>query len=192
MSCTLALIESSPKKRKCPPALRLPTTAAVHVQFPCLRAPLSELTPSLFISSYSAATHNEALKARGITDVLNLVGAHKCPNLFPAEFNYCSLAMPDSGKVSIIHYLSSALEFIENAINSGGKVLVHCAMGKSRAPTIACGYLMWKLRLSAEEALQWVMGKHHATDPNLGFLAQLRALEEDCEVQMAGALVSLY
>lgn len=183
MSCTLAPIEATPKNRKCPPALRLPTTAAVHVQFPCLRAPLSELTSWLFVSSYSAATNKKTLKTLGITDVLNLAGAYKCPNLFPEEFNYYSLAMPDSGKVSILHYLSCALNFIENATARGGKVLIHCAMGQSRAPTIACGYLMWKLRLGAEEALQWVMDKHRATDPNLGFIAQLRALEEDWEIR---------
>ena len=128
----------------------------------------------LFIAGYSSATDWALLKAHGVTHILNLVGTEKCPNLYEEEFNYFSIRMADSGRTDLTAALPLALEFIRSALQAAGTVLVHCAMGKSRAPTVASAFLMWRYGLSFDQALALVRKAQPAADPNLSFCFQLK------------------
>ena len=48
--------------------------------------------------------------------------------------------------------LYSCVEFVNEAIESGGTVFVHCHQGVSRSTTMVIAYLMWKERLTFNEA----------------------------------------
>ena len=50
-----------------------------------------------------------------------------------------------------------------------GSVLVHCANGISRSPTIVTAYIIHKLKLSADNALKYV-NERRKINPNKGFL----------------------
>jgi protein-tyrosine phosphatase len=136
--------------------------------------PPSKLTEKLYISGYEATRNKESLQQVGITHILNLAGETKCPALHPQAFTYSTLCLPDSPAVDILFFIYLALEFIETAEAQGGTVLVHCVKGQSRAPAIACAYLMWKLALSYAEAIERVRTAHPCADPNLGFAMQLQ------------------
>ena len=62
------------------------------------------------------------------------------------------------------------IEFIEEAINGGGRVVVHCAAGISRSGTIVIAYMMWKNKWRRDQALEFVISKRPLTQPNKGFL----------------------
>ena len=166
------------RKRKVPTPLELPTTpiAAEGPSSPA-RLPIKEVTGGVFISGYSSAANKTALKKHRITHILNLVGDDKCPNLYPSSITYYTLRMRDSAHVQIIHFVQTAVEFIAEALRQGGRVLIHCAMGRSRAPTIASAYLMWAEKLSFETAFAQVQQVQPQVQPNLGFFAQLQRLE---------------
>ena len=58
------------------------------------------------------------------------------------------------------------------------KVLVHCAMGKSRSATIVMMYLMKKFLLSFKTAKSIVEARRETVEVNSGFLCQLQAFEK--------------
>lgn len=59
------------------------------------------------------------------------------------------------------------------------KVFVHCAMGMSRSATSVIMYIMKQFHMSMEDALEFVKTQREETDPNDGFLEQLKRFEEN-------------
>ena len=69
------------------------------------------------------------------------------------------------------------VDFIEAARSAGGVVFVHCGAGISRAPTSACAYVIWKLRVPAADAIKLARAARPCTRPNVGFVGALKAWE---------------
>lgn len=59
------------------------------------------------------------------------------------------------------------------------RILVHCAMGKSRSATATIMYLMRKFSLSLDQAFEFCKTQRQKTEPNEGFLEQLKAFERN-------------
>jgi len=70
------------------------------------------------------------------------------------------------------------LEAIQETIESGHGVLVHCAQGRSRSSTVVLAYLMWKNGMHYDEALEFVQSRRSMSQPNQGFESRLRSLYE--------------
>lgn len=83
----------------------------------------------------------------------------------------------DTYSFNIKSFFEEANSFIEVAMLTGGKVLIHCKEGISRSPTVAIAYLMMRKNMSALEAVKHVRGRR-TVQPNDGFLAQLIDLDE--------------
>ena len=143
----------------------------------------SILDDFLFVGGVTVASNLDTLLQNNITHIINCVG-QKCENLWPNHFKYLKYEIPDNGTDDIIPYLREAFEFIENAKNANGKVLIHCIKGISRSPAIAIGYLMWKRRLSVENALVIVRGHRQIADPNPSFVFQLKDWQERLRWQL--------
>lgn len=58
------------------------------------------------------------------------------------------------------------------------RVLVHCAMGRSRSATMVIMYLMKKFEISLDRSLQIVKSRREVVDPNEGFLKRLKEFEK--------------
>lgn len=153
------------------PCLSLPNPEPLGLaQAPTPQVPV-RVSRNLFIGSYSATLDKRQLKSLGISAILNLAGERY---LKPHDgFEYLSLKMPDSPRIDITYILSLALDFIERNISEGRSVMVHCVKGLSRAPTIACAYVMWKQSLNFTEAIGVIKSSYPEADPNLGFVSQL-------------------
>ena len=67
-----------------------------------------------------------------------------------------------------------ARDFIYNAINQGGQVLVHCNGGISLSPAFVVMFVMQHYRLSCEDALHMVQNRRYCISPNGGFLLQIK------------------
>jgi protein-tyrosine phosphatase len=57
-------------------------------------------------------------------------------------------------------------------------VLVHCAAGVSRSPTLVIAYIMWSQKKTRKEAYEYVSSKRPIIDPNENFMNQLEMFEE--------------
>lgn len=61
-----------------------------------------------------------------VTDLLEEQGA----------FTHLEFWLPDHPAADILQHLPAAVAFVREALTSGGRVLVHCAMGISRSATV--------------------------------------------------------
>jgi protein-tyrosine phosphatase len=65
----------------------------------------------------------------------------------------------------------------EQADGNKNRVLVHCAMGMSRSATGAIMFLMRLFQCGFEDVFEFVKTQRQETDPNEGFIEQLRRFE---------------
>lgn len=82
--------------------------------------------------------------------------------------------MDDVEDDNLLGELPQAVEFITKALESGGRVLIHCAMGKSRSVTVAVAFLISKYPdLTPTAALEKIREARPIAEPNEGFMKQL-------------------
>ncbi|KAJ4464627.1 protein-tyrosine phosphatase-like protein [Lentinula edodes] len=124
----------------------------------------------LFIGNLSAAVSSELRKQLGITHILSV-----CPEFPSTGLNHLTIAVDDSEYEDLLIRLPEACRFIQNALNNGGKVLVHCVMGVSRSATVLSAYLMQSRKLNPSQALELIRTCRPCVQPNYGFLKQLDA-----------------
>ena len=131
-----------------------------------------QITDKIYISDLATAFNKERLCEEGITHVLNLVLG--IDSIYPEEFNYMNIPARDIADQDLGQYFDSCTEFIRNAIEGGGKVLVHCSYGASRSTTVVIAYLIRYHQMTFEEALSFTKSKRAVTRPNDGFVKQLQ------------------
>jgi hypothetical protein len=152
---------------------------------------LSEVAPRIFVGADEAARDLTKLRQAKITHIVNCAAA-TCPNHFePASgeeadtagkgaaggppLEYLSLYLQDSLREDISRAFYDSIEFIDQAIEGGGSVLIHCQHGVSRSATIAMAHLMWRDSVGYEEALDRVRSIRPTVNPNIGFACALLA-----------------
>ncbi|KAJ7027879.1 protein-tyrosine phosphatase-like protein [Mycena alexandri] len=125
----------------------------------------------LFLGNLSAAESPQLLNRLGITHVLSV-----CPDYLKVSENlkHLSLPMLDDEHFDILEHLPTTCQFIQEALNSGGRVLIHCVMGISRSVTVVCAYLMFSQNISTAQAMRLVRARRPRGRPNYNFIRQLQ------------------
>ncbi|KAF4524090.1 hypothetical protein B566_EDAN007673 [Ephemera danica] len=142
-----------------------------------------EVYPNIFIGDAGTARNKQYLQRIGITHVLNCAEGGKVGQVNTGAtyyegcpIKYLGLKLADLPVANIKKYFDCASEFIEQAISSNGRILVHCVMGMSRSSTCVVAYLMLHQKSSAATALQTIR-RGRDVRPNPGFMRQLAELE---------------
>ena len=112
---------------------------------------MSEIIDSLYIGSFADAKSKKFLQQSRITHVLS--AAWELNPAFPGQYEYLHIKMSDKPTFDLNLHLDCALEFIHNALNNDGRVLVHCYAGISRSASIVVAYLIRYNSLTLAEAL---------------------------------------
>jgi len=89
-------------------------------------------------------------------------------------FVYKHVGIMDLPNTDIVSHFDECFAFIDNAIDAGGRVLVHCMAGVSRSASIVIGYLMKVKDMDFETAFNHVKAKRPSIRPNDGFMRQLQ------------------
>lgn len=109
----------------------------------------------------------------GVTHVVSATHTvEKAPHGIP-EDKFLHVNVHDNGSVNLIDYFDQAASFIQNALSSDGKVLVHCDAGISRSVTLTCAYLIKCCGMVYDDAIRLVQRYRPRADPNFSFHAQL-------------------
>jgi len=133
-----------------------------------------EIIDGLWLGDQVASQNSKFIEGIGITHVLTVLQLqHTVPVV-----NQFQIFADDIESSSLIDYFDQCFTFIEQAISDQGKVLVHCAAGVSRSPTIVTAYLMKKRNIGYEEALTIVRQKRRVVNPHSGFLEQLKIYQQ--------------
>jgi len=142
------------------------------------RRQMQEICANVFLGPYACAAKNklESLKAAGITHIIcirHVMESNIIKPNFLEHFNYQVLDIADSVHQNIIQHLPLTRAFIEDALQSKGKVLIHGNAGISRSAAIVIGYIMEQYGLPYREAFQHVQHKRFCINPNSHFENQL-------------------
>lgn len=134
---------------------------------------------NLWLGSLESACDREAMKARGITHVVSAV--YDINPIFPddPELMYLKVPVIDKPTADIAKHFDRAIDFIDDALNKNGGVLVHCVFGISRSSTLICAYLIKKKGMTVSQAIEQVKTRRPKANPNTGFLTQLQALQSN-------------
>lgn len=145
-----------------------------------------EVYPGIYVGDAAAAKNKAYLRLMGITHVLNTAegcryGQVDTGHIYYRDMptiRYMGFPMMDQPTTDISRYFYVASKFIDNAITSGGKILVHCLVGMSRSATCVLAYLMICRKMSAVEAIRAVRMRRDIR-PNDGFLQQIADLDNE-------------
>jgi protein-tyrosine phosphatase len=157
-----------------------PRSCDVAIQSSYADNQCSKVTEFLFVGSENVARQKELLLEKGITHIVNCSGATS-PNFYEDTFSYMTLKLNDSPKEDVLQLFKQVVAYITKAVESGGRVFIHCQRGVSRGPTIALSYLMWQRHLSYEEAYPLMKSARSVCCPNPGFVFQLLEWEHQCK-----------
>lgn len=144
----------------------------------------SEVYPSLFLGDYVISRNPTRLEELGVTHVVNCACGTEFNMVNTNEdyFHKSGIAFHgiparDTWKFQLAPYFDDAVDFIDSALNSGGKVYVHCMSGVSRSSTIVLAFLILKRGMGLMKAVQTVRQKRKIM-PNDGFLKELVELNQ--------------
>ena len=113
----------------------------------------TEILPGLWLGpapvneegeAYDDSNHLADLKAAGVTHVVNCTPAVPFPTAeqlgLGGDVGQCRVGVKDEDAEPIEDYFEEATAFMQEAIEGGGTVYVHCETGKSRSVTIVLAY----------------------------------------------------
>ena len=121
-------------------------------------------------------------KDNGFTHIVNCSGV-KARNKYylthPQDHNieYCELNMVDVKEQSLYPYLPDMLNFVNQAYDKQGKILIHCVWGQSRSTSCIIYFLIRRYNLTCEQALEIIRKVRPGARPNKGFYQQLKLLQ---------------
>ena len=132
----------------------------------------------IYLSGDSGANDFAKLSELGITHILNVSDC--IPNYYEntTSITYMRVPIADCGYIRLNDYFPAVFKFITSALESGGRILVHCFAGKSRSASFVIAYLMHRHRMNYNEALLHVQSHRAVVELNLGFELQLYAFEK--------------
>jgi protein-tyrosine phosphatase len=138
-----------------------------------------QIADRLYLGSIGAALNLPELLSVGITHIL--CTATGVRSMHPDKFVYRTLTVLDSHSESLIDHFPDSIHWIECVLreNISRKILVHCFAGRSRSVAIVLAYLMYKLRIPLSVALLHVRQFRTNANPNMGFINQLKAFEQE-------------
>eukprot|EP00761_Pharyngomonas_kirbyi_P001560 gb/GECH01001564.1/.p1 GENE.gb/GECH01001564.1/~~gb/GECH01001564.1/.p1 ORF type:complete len:384 (+),score=91.60 gb/GECH01001564.1/:1-1152(+) len=127
---------------------------------------------NLYIGPMFCVQDEEWMANNGITHVICAEKGIKLS--FPQTVTYLKKHINDTMDENILPYLPKFFEFIDYALENGGKVLVCCQMGVSRSASIIVGYLMKTFNYTYEKAFELVHDARSIILPNENFEKQLK------------------
>eukprot|EP01105_Mastigella_eilhardi_P022190 TRINITY_DN5451_c0_g3_i1.p2 TRINITY_DN5451_c0_g3~~TRINITY_DN5451_c0_g3_i1.p2 ORF type:complete len:176 (+),score=51.34 TRINITY_DN5451_c0_g3_i1:303-830(+) len=151
---------------------RISATLGVPLVYLDTHPPSEVVDGFLWLGSQYNAADEPALRALGITHVLNC--AREVPDLFRGQgIEYLHLPWFDNDTQKL-RELPAAVAWLRAAREREGcRVLVHCQCGISRSPTAVAAFLVAEMGMRPQEALDLVRAKRPVARPNINFRTQL-------------------
>lgn len=140
---------------------------------------MSLVAPGLYVGDETAATPARLADA-SITHVLNCTSKPNATLEGQPGYRYLRLDLMDntSDLSRMQEVIQLGVNFIREALQSGGHVLVHCHRGISRSCTLAMAYLVESQQRPAEAVFEAIRAARRICDPNLGYWCALHEWEK--------------
>ena len=135
------------------------------------------ITDFLYISGYKTASTPCDLQNLKITNIINCSG-DLCENLCFSGIDYLTLNIRDNVSENIECLFFKCINYINEAKEKKGKVLIHCYKGVSRSVSVLISYLIFLNKWTYDEAFDFVQSKRAIANPNIGFYLQLKTFHK--------------
>ncbi|GAA6060495.1 hypothetical protein JCM10212_007126 [Sporobolomyces blumeae] len=140
---------------------------------------MQQVIERLWIGDYQASQDADLLAINGIGCI---VSAMRQEYDAPGGVDMHRVAVDDTATTNIVEHFVPTAAFIDAALAKGQGVLVHCQAGVSRSTTLVAAFLMIKLGLNVEQAVDKVRSVRPQVEPTQFFLLQLEMFERcHCE-----------
>lgn len=128
----------------------------------------------LFLGSQESAANQEVFTRLNVTHVL--VCGNGLTRFYEDEnaIRYHQLPIDDSLDQNLAIYLASGVQFIDDAIDNGGNVLVHCHAGVSRSASLVIAWIMKRMQCDYHSAYSYVKSRRPIIHPNTNFVSTLQ------------------
>lgn len=140
----------------------------------------SKLYDFLYVGSFASATPDKCaeLGLTWIVDASNASLPEARKQKFPSNVQFMQVEVEDTDEADIGKYFDEVADLIHHEKERGGRVLVHCAAGVSRAPALVIAYCVKYEDLTLRSAYLFVKKSRRRIGPNYGFWRQLISFEE--------------
>lgn len=139
----------------------------------------SQITKFLFVGGQRVAENLDLLRDKEITRILNCA-LSVTPNYHEGctGMTYLSLDLLDGRQEDISWFVCQAIHFVQEGVDRGEKVLMHCEKGVSRSCALAIAYRMWSAAEKWKAAYDFVKERRRICSPNIAFTCNLVELGE--------------
>ncbi|KAG6811372.1 hypothetical protein H0H92_007757 [Tricholoma furcatifolium] len=155
-----------------------------------MRRECQEILPGLLLGPFLVSKSLETLQQLNITHIVCIRDAKEAFSVrprFESSFQYLVLDVQDNEEQNLIRLFPTAKQFIDTALQSGGRVLVHCNGGISLSPAFVVMFVMQHYKISWEDALHLVQNRRYCISPNSGFITQIKEYEAIYKANLAVA-----
>eukprot|EP00088_Acartia_fossae_P039257 TRINITY_DN40860_c0_g1_i1.p1 TRINITY_DN40860_c0_g1~~TRINITY_DN40860_c0_g1_i1.p1 ORF type:complete len:216 (-),score=39.08 TRINITY_DN40860_c0_g1_i1:84-731(-) len=146
---------------------------------------------SLYLGGYKPSLNHQFLRSCGVKLIVNTaasLGKVLGPRYLKQRAQRAQM-FPDIEEIVLnlnddLHQVLDFQEFgevskrIQDTLNNGESVLVHCAQGKSRSASLAIFHIFTHCDKSIEESYEFVKSKRRMAEPNTNFLKQLMTFQK--------------
>ncbi|KAH9830796.1 phosphatases II [Rhodofomes roseus] len=136
----------------------------------------SEIIPGLFVADMYTATSSAVIRSLGITHVVSVL-KNDCPQ-YPNDLQHICVPIEDRRSAGLLNHFDFVTDWIQQALQQGGQVMVHCVWGMSRSASVVIAVLMSLRRMSLDEAYRHIVSRRKIVRPNSGFMCQLKVYEQ--------------
>ena len=132
--------------------------------------------PNLYIGNLSQAKNKEVLNNLQIQSIVQISDSNQ-PPLYPNDFDYHTVSLPDNNKVGLDDFFFETIRFIKEKMEKG-RVLVHCNAGISRSAAVVMGFLIYYNEMNYQEAFDLVKKNRPCINPKERFRKFLIEIEQ--------------
>jgi protein tyrosine phosphatase (PTP) superfamily phosphohydrolase (DUF442 family) len=149
---------------------------ALHIPLPD-QLNMSWITDHLAVGGRIRPQDIKALAGVGITDVVDTRAEHRddAQALAKEHMELLYLPTPDTHPFTVEQMMQGA-QWVQQRMERGGRVLIHCEHGVGRSALLACAVLVYG-GMHAQDALQLVQQKRWQAAPNHSQVVRLREFE---------------
>ena len=149
---------------------------ALHIPLPD-KLNMSWITPNLAVGGRIRLEDIAAVGRAGITHVIDTRSEHKDDEqaLAKEHIKFFHLPARDTYPLSVEQMMEGS-RWANQAIQQGGRVLIHCEHGVGRSVQLTCATLIYD-GMHAQDAVQLVQQKRWQAAPNHRQITYLRAFE---------------
>jgi protein-tyrosine phosphatase len=135
---------------------------------------------NLYLGDVLFARNKAAIKMKNIKCVLTVASYLNIVYDDPLVIHK-TYELDDVDSSDISQFFDDSYTEIKEGLKNGS-VLVHCAAGISRSPSIVIAFLMRENKWTFKKAHDYVKGKRRIINPNSGFIKQLKTFEKQLKL----------